>query len=100
MQDSLSHLGTLLRQWRLETRGGEVQEVTAARLGVGLTTYRKMERGDGGVAIRHWIAALAAMGRLDALFQSAERERELTALLDTPAKPERPKRQRGRRRSP
>lgn len=97
--DSLRRLGELLRQWRLESRDGEVQEVIAARLGVGLSTYRKMERGDGGVAIRHWIAALEAMGRLDALFHSAERERALTALLDGPPAPERIKRQRGRRRT-
>ncbi|GAB6039923.1 hypothetical protein [Endothiovibrio diazotrophicus] len=97
---SLQRLGQLLRQWRLEGRDGEIQEVTAARLGVGLTTYRKMEQGDGGVAIRHWIVALEAMGRLEALFAAAEREQELVRLLDTPSSTQEARRHRGRRRKP
>ena len=85
---STARLGQMLRDWRLRQGRGELQAATAVRIGVSESTYRKMERGDGGVAIRHWMAALDMMGIAESLFEAMEGERQLLDLLDegTPAR--------------
>jgi len=66
---ALINLGERLKRRRLQAR--EPQARTAARLGVSLPTYRKLEKGDPSAQIGTWIRALRLYGSiepLDALF--------------------------------
>ncbi|MDP2834909.1 MAG: helix-turn-helix transcriptional regulator [Pseudomonadota bacterium] len=58
----LSLLGTRLRAERLARN--EPQARFAARLGVSVPTLRRLEQGDAGAQIGHWLAALEVLGRL------------------------------------
>lgn len=52
-------LGALLRRSRM--LGNLAQSEMAAHLEIGLSTYRKMESGDDGVALRFWVKAWSFM---------------------------------------
>lgn len=60
---ALQRLGARLAASRLlrKDRQGDF----AARIGVSVPTYRKMEAGDPGVAIGFWLRALRLLGRLE-----------------------------------
>ncbi|VAW77846.1 hypothetical protein MNBD_GAMMA13-896 [hydrothermal vent metagenome] len=62
---ALVELGERLKRRRLQAR--EPQARTAARLGVSLPTYRKLEKGDPSTQIGTWIRALRLYGSLDHL---------------------------------
>ncbi len=61
----LINLGERLKRRRLQA--GEPQARTAARLGVSLPTYRKLEKGDPSTPIGTWIRALRLYGSLEPL---------------------------------
>jgi transcriptional regulator with XRE-family HTH domain len=69
---SLKKLGLRLRSERLKRN--ESQAVLAARIGVSVPTFRKMEAGDPSVTIGHWSAALDVLDRI----------RDLEAVLAEP----------------
>ncbi len=58
-------LGARLRRRRLAA--GEPQLRAAARVGVSLPTYRKLEQGDPGAPVGLWVRALRLYGSLDDL---------------------------------
>jgi len=62
---SLVNLGERLKRRRLQAR--EPQARAAARLGVSLPTYRKLEKGDPSAQIGTWVRALRLYGSLDPL---------------------------------
>ena len=62
--EALQALGARLRR-RLQA--GEPQLRAAARIGVSLPTYRKLEQGDPGAQIGVWVRALRLYGALDDL---------------------------------
>jgi len=62
---ALINLGKRLKRRRLHAR--EPQARTAARLGVSLPTYRKLEKGDPSAQIGTWIRALRLYGSLEPL---------------------------------
>jgi transcriptional regulator with XRE-family HTH domain len=62
---SLAQLGQRLRRRRLEH--GEPQARVAARLGVSLPTYRKLEKGDPTAQVGTWARALRLYGSLSDL---------------------------------
>ena len=71
--DKLISLGTRLREARLLIN--ESQKIVAARIGVSIPTLRKMEAGDPGVTIGHWMTAFEVLGRLkevDVLLAASE----------------------------
>lgn len=59
----MAGLGARLRAQRLLRN--EPQSRFAARLGVSVPTLRRLEQGDPGAQIGHWLAALEVLGRLD-----------------------------------
>ena len=61
---SMVALGERLRFRRIDR--GDTQAKFAARLGVSIPTYRRMEQGDPGVAIGHWVRAMRLLGALEA----------------------------------
>jgi len=61
----LINLGERLKRRRLQA--GEPQARAAARLGVSLPTYRKLEKADPSASIGTWIRALRLYGSLDPL---------------------------------
>lgn len=71
--DSLRRLGQRLTATRLQRN--DRQGDFAARLGVSIPTYRKMEAGDPTVTIGYWIRALRLLDRLG----------DVEKLLETPA---------------
>ncbi|OGT89544.1 MAG: hypothetical protein A2514_03130 [Gammaproteobacteria bacterium RIFOXYD12_FULL_61_37] len=85
---ALSALGNRLRRRRLAL--GETQSRAAARLGVSLPTYRKLEYGDSSAQIGAWMRALRLFGSLD----------ELDALFPESLFDEAAERQRAPRRKP
>ena len=67
--EALITLGKLLKNRRLAK--GETQSRTAARLGVSLPTYRKLEKGDPTAQVGSWVRAIRLYGSLadlEALF--------------------------------
>lgn len=60
--EALERLGQRLKRRRLAEN--EPQSRAAARLGVSLPTYRKIERGDPSVQIGAWIQAIRLYGSL------------------------------------
>lgn len=66
---SLSALGKRLKSARERFHGNrrERQSDFAARVGVSVPTYRKMEKGDSGVPVGYWVRALWLLDRLDEL---------------------------------
>jgi len=69
----LKNLGARLRGVRLGRN--ESQAVFAARIGVSVPTFRKMESGDRTVLIGHWLTALEVLDRagdLDSLLPETE----------------------------
>jgi len=64
---ALTALGARLRRARESFQGQrrERQSDFAARVGVSVPTYRKMEKGDPGVPIGYWVRALWLLDRLD-----------------------------------
>lgn len=85
---SMATLGERLRIRRIDR--GDTQTQFAARLGVSIPTYRRMERGDPGVAIGHWVRALRLFGGLSAF------EALLPVPLLSPARDRRRAPRRGR----
>lgn len=85
--DQLCALGMRLRHARLARN--EDQKTFSIRVGVSVPTYRKMEAGNPGVAIGHWVQALWILGRDDdidrllaptgSLFDRYEREKNMPA---------------------
>jgi len=76
----LAALGARLRQERLKRN--EPQAVFAARIGISVPTLHKMESGDPGVQVGHWVTALDILDRtqeLDGLLV----EKDLFALYET-----------------
>ena len=63
--DLLSDLGQRLRNRRLQRN--ERQQSTAARIGVSVPTYRKMEQGDPSTQIGYWVRAIRLLGDPGAL---------------------------------
>ncbi|MHB8348276.1 MAG: helix-turn-helix domain-containing protein [Acidiferrobacterales bacterium] len=61
--NTLSRLGDRLRLRRIAKRDDQVS--LAARIGVSVPTYRKMERGEGSVPVGYWIRALRLLDSLD-----------------------------------
>jgi transcriptional regulator with XRE-family HTH domain len=61
-QQALIQLGVRLKSLRINRN--EHQTVFAARVGISVPTYRKMERGDPTVPIGYWIRALRLLNRL------------------------------------
>ena len=61
----LAELGQRLRTRRLQRN--EKQLSTAARIGVSVPTYRKMEQGDPSTALGYWVRAIRLLGDPDAL---------------------------------
>lgn len=53
------------------------QVVMAEQIGASVSTVRRLEAGDAGVAIQHLLGVLSALGSLD----------QFNALLDTPRDP-------------
>lgn len=100
MQDlKLSALGERLRQARLEDGRDESQARFAARIGISVTTYRKMEKGDPSIPIGYWVAALWICGRLDEIDGLFKNRNSLFDLVDGTRKPGR-KRASGHRKTP
>ena len=64
---TLRDLGRRLRRQRLAT--AEPQARAAARIGVSLPTYRKLEQGDPTAQIGLWVRALRLYGGLTGLEQ-------------------------------
>lgn len=66
---SLAALGMRLKSARERFHGNrrERQSDFAARVGVSVPTYRKMEKGDPGVPVGYWVRALWLLDRLDEL---------------------------------
>ncbi|BAN69032.1 helix-turn-helix domain-containing protein [endosymbiont of unidentified scaly snail isolate Monju] len=64
-RQALEWLGQRLRLAR--KRRGDRQSDAAARCRISRETYRKMERGEPGVAIGIWVRAIAMYGELEAL---------------------------------
>ncbi len=50
-------IGRNLRKRRREVWPADTQRDMALRLGVGIATYSRMERGDARVSFRHYLAA-------------------------------------------
>ncbi len=91
LQDALARLGARLRAERLARNESQLR--FSARLGISVPTLRRMEQGDAGAQIGHWLAALAVLGR------EAEVEAWLAprySLFEAAAEPR--ARQRARRR--
>ena len=63
--DTLVALGERLRTRRLQRN--ERQASMAARIGVSVPTYRKMEQGDPAAPLGSWVRAAALIGDLQAL---------------------------------
>lgn len=63
--EALEQLGQRLRVLRLER--DETQQRFAARLGVSVPTYQKLESGHPSVSIGVWVEALRLLGRLSDL---------------------------------
>lgn len=58
INESLSILiGRQLKARRKEVFPGDTQRDTALRLGIGVSTYSRMERGDDRVSLRHYLEA-------------------------------------------
>ncbi len=75
----LTALGARLRQERLKKN--EPQAVFAARIGISVPTLHKMESGDPGVQVGHWVTALDILDRaqeIDGLLV----EKDLFALFE------------------
>lgn len=58
-------LGEHLRNYRISRNDRQVD--FAARIGVGVSTYRAMEAGDARVSLEAWLKAAQLMGRGDEL---------------------------------
>jgi len=56
----LQRLGERLRQWRLQR--DETQAFAAKRLGVSLSTWRRMEGGSPAIPITAWLRAIEFYG--------------------------------------
>ena len=82
----LAELGDRLRIRRIDR--GDDQANFAARVGVSIPTYRKMEKGDGSVPIGYWVRAVRLLGRID----------QIEDLLPVPLLSDARGRQRARRR--
>jgi transcriptional regulator with XRE-family HTH domain len=73
IDEKLQSLGSRLRAERL--RRNDTQAIFSARLGISVPTLRKMESGDPGVLVGHWLAALNVLDRagdLDAILAAPE----------------------------
>jgi transcriptional regulator with XRE-family HTH domain len=95
ISDSLVRLGQRLRAERLARN--EAQARFAARLGVSVPTLRRLEQGDPGTQVGHWLGALALLGRLgevESLLAVRYSLFDAAAQADLPS----PARQRARRR--
>lgn len=77
----LGSLGTRLREERLKRN--EPQAKFAARLGVSVPTYRKMEAGDPTIQIGHWSSALGILNRSDDLKAVLAPKEDLFAKFDS-----------------
>lgn len=92
IRTALERLGLRLRAQRLLCN--EPQARFAARLGVSVPTLRRLEQGDPGAQIGHWLAALEILGRL----HEADAWLAPHASLFAAAEPAPQQRQRARRR--
>lgn len=66
-------LGEQLKQLRITK--GDRQTDMAARIGISITTYQRMEAGDTTVSLKHWLQALLLLGRgprIESLFAAEE----------------------------
>lgn len=79
-EPELGSLGARLRQERLKRH--EPQTKFAARLGVSVPTYRKMESGDPTVQIGHWTSALGILNRSGDLKAILAPKEDLFAKID------------------
>lgn len=64
-EDLLRQWGEGLRVRRIERQ--ETQAQTATRLGMSVSTYRRMESGNKGTPLGHWVRALALCRMLPAM---------------------------------
>jgi transcriptional regulator with XRE-family HTH domain len=92
----LWRLGERLRRWRLDR--DETQTVAAARLGVSLSTWRRMESGSPSIPITVWLRAIEFYGggleQLSPLlrdrgsrFEALERERTVRRRASSRRRP-------------
>jgi len=65
VEGRLQALGSRLRAARL--RRNESQQVFAARIGISIPTYAKMEHGDPSVSMGQWAVVLDILGRAEEL---------------------------------
>lgn len=84
---SLKNIGLRLRSERLKRN--ESQAVLAARIGVSVPTFRKMESGDPSVTIGHWAAALDVLGRIKDLNAVLAEPEDLFAKYENTNSPQR-----------
>ena len=75
---ALRELGENIAVARLRRR--EPQRAWAARIGISVPTYVRLEKGDPSVSIAAYAAALWLMGRVQALPEVAAPQNDLTAL--------------------
>lgn len=93
----LKRLGEQLKARRLARN--DRQSDAAARLGVSLATYRKLEAGHPSVPVGYWLRMIRIYGELDALSEVFTEKKRLFDKLDASESADRPKRrQRARRR--
>ena len=89
----LRRLGERLRRWRLQR--DETQTVAAKRLGVSLSTWRRMEGGSPAIPITAWLRAIEFYGggleQLEPLlrergsgFEAVERDRRRRRRATSP----------------
>lgn len=91
----LRSLGSRLSDARLSRN--ETQAMFAARIGVSVPTLRKMEAGDPGVTLGHWVVALEMLDRIDDLDSLLAEKEDLFARYE---KMNHPKRKRAARKIP
>ncbi len=72
---ALKRLGSNISLARRRRRWS--QRAMAEQIGASVSTVRRLEAGDAGVAIQHLLGVLSALGSLD----------QFNALLDTPQDP-------------
>lgn len=77
----LRSLGERLRDERLKRN--QSQAMFAARIGVSIPTFRKMESGDPGVTIGHWLSALDILDQLDDIDGLLAAKEDLFAKYET-----------------
>ena len=80
-QAILANLGERLKQRRLERN--DRQSDAAARLGVSLGTYRKMEAGHPSIPIGYWLRMIRLYGDLESLDEALAEKKSLFDRIES-----------------